>query len=273
MNEALDGLLLLKGAVLGVVEGVTEFLPVSSTGHLILVGDWLHFDGERAKTFEVVIQLGAILSIVWLNRVMLLRLLTGAARDLRQRGLLVNLFIAFLPAATVGFVTHKYIKAHLFSPSVVAGAFVVGGVLILLIERWTPKVTASDLYQITPKSALGVGLAQVLALIPGTSRSAATILGGYCLGLTRRTATEFSFFLAIPVMVAASGLELFKGRAFLHASDVPLFAVGFIVAFLSALVVVKAFLRYVAGHNFTAFAWYRIVFGLLMFAWYYGPLR
>ena len=253
--------LLLKGAILGLVEGATEFIPVSSTGHLIVVSNWLGLVDERSKTFDVFIQLGAILAIVWLYRARLARAVAGARRDPPSRRFLINLFIAFLPAATVGFVTHRWIKEHLFNPAVVAVALVVGGILILLIEQWAPKSRIHDVNAVPAPTALGIGLAQVLSLIPGTSRSGATIMGGYALGLSRTAATEFSFFLAIPVMLAATLYDLMKSWSVLAPGDIPLFAVGFIVSFVSALVVVRAFLSYVSGHSFKAFAWYRIAFG------------
>ena len=254
----------MAAAVLGLVEGITEFLPVSSTGHLIVVGDWLGFQGERAKTFEIFIQLGAILAIVWIYRKRLAELLRSASRDSDSRRLLGNLAIAFVPAALVGFLFHRAIKQYLFTPVVVAGALLAGGLIILLIEWLQPAQKVSETAEVSPRQALGIGLAQVLSLVPGVSRSGATIMGGYALGLSRVAATEFSFLLSVPVMVAATGYDLLKSREALTAGDVPLFGVGFIVAFLSAVVVVKVFLRYVAGHSFTAFAWYRIVFGVFL---------
>jgi undecaprenyl-diphosphatase len=187
-----------------------------------------------------------------------------ARRDDASRRFLVNLLIAFLPAAVAGFLAHEWIKSRLFNPSVVATALVVGGILILLIERWAPRSTINDVSEITARSALGIGLAQVLSLIPGTSRSGATILGGYALGLSRTAATEFSFFLAIPVMLAATIYDLLKSWSVLTSADIPMFTVGFVVSFVSALVVVKAFLTYVSRHSFGVFAWYRIIFGLLL---------
>lgn len=256
--------LLLKGALLGLVEGATEFIPVSSTGHLILVSSWLGLIDERAKTFDIFIQLGAILAIVWLYRVRLAGSVLAARRDAPSRRLLVGLFIAFLPAAVVGFLTHDWIKTRLFNPTVVAAALVVGGILILLIERWAPQPRIGDVYEVPARTALGIGLAQVLSLIPGTSRSGATIMGGYALGLSRTAATEFSFFLAIPVMLTATTYDLLKSWSVLAVTDIPLFVVGFIVSFVSALVVVKAFLAYVSGHSFRVFAWYRIAFGTVL---------
>ena len=257
-----------KAAILGVVEGATEFIPVSSTGHLILVGDWLGFTGEDAKAFEIFIQLGAILAIVWLYRERIGRVLRTATRDRMSQRLLVNLFIAFLPAAVVGLLTHRLIKQYLFSPVIVAASMFVGGIAILVIELLRPRPRVPSVDDVSPGVALGIGLAQVLSLVPGTSRSGATIMGGYCLGLTRQAATEFSFFLAIPVMVAATGFDLAQSVGALTAADVQLFAVGFIVAFLSALVVVRAFVAFVARSSFVVFAWYRIAFGILFFAWH-----
>jgi undecaprenyl-diphosphatase len=257
-----------KAAILGVVEGATEFVPVSSTGHLILVGDWLGFTGEDAKAFEIFIQLGAILAIAWLYRERIGRVLRTATRDRMSQRLLVNLFIAFLPAAAVGLLTHRLIKQYLFSPVIVAASMFVGGIAILVIERLRPRPRVPSVDDVSPGVALGIGLAQVLSLVPGTSRSGATIMGGYCLGLTRQAATEFSFFLAIPVMVAATGFDLAQSVGALTAADVQLFAVGFIVAFLSALVVVRAFVAFVARSSFVVFAWYRIAFGILFFAWH-----
>jgi undecaprenyl-diphosphatase len=256
--------LLWKAAVLGLVEGATEFVPVSSTGHLILVSNWLHLVDERAKTFDIFIQLGAILAVVWLYRRRLTQAVISAGRDNESRQFLLNMLIAFLPAATIGFLAHDWIKARLFNPTVVIAALIAGGVLILLIERWSPRGTIDEVNRVPPRTAFGIGLAQVLSLVPGTSRSGATIMGGYALGLTRVAATEFSFFLAIPVMLAATGYDLLKSWSTLTAADIPMFLVGFGVSFLSALVVVKALLRYVSGHSFRVFAWYRIVLGALL---------
>ncbi len=256
--------LLLKAAVLGLVEGATEFIPVSSTGHLIVVSSWLGLIDERAKTFDIFIQLGAILAIVWLYRTRLTGAVLNARRDPVSRRFLLNLFIAFLPAAIVGFLTHEWIKARLFNPTVVAVALIVGGLLILLIERWAPNPRIVDVNAVPPRSALGIGLAQVLSLIPGTSRSGATIMGAYALGLSRTAATEFSFFLAVPVMLAATTYDLAKSWSVLAITDLPMFSVGFIVSFISAVIVVKAFLAYVSRHSFGVFAWYRIVLGLAL---------
>jgi undecaprenyl-diphosphatase len=254
----------LKAAILGLLEGATEFIPVSSTGHLILASHSLGLVDERAKTFGIFIQLGAILAIVWLYRVRLTRAVVAAREDPVSRRFLFNLFIAFLPAAVVGFLAHEWIKARLFNPDVVALALVAGGILILLIERWAPKPGIRTVNEVPPGTALGIGLAQVLSLIPGISRSGATIMGGYALGLSRTAATEFSFFLAIPVMLAATTYDLAKSWSVLAVTDIPMFAVGFMVSFISAIIVVKAFLAYVSGHSFAVFAWYRIALGLVL---------
>ena len=256
--------LLLKAAILGLVEGATEFIPVSSTGHLIVVSNWLHFVDERAKTFDIFIQLGAMLAIVWLYRARLGHAVLAARQEPKSRRFLINLMIAFLPAAVVGFLTHDWIKARLFNPTVVAVALVVGGLLILLIERLAPASTIADVSEVPPPTALGIGLAQVLSLVPGTSRSGATIMGGFALGLSRTAATEFSFFLAIPVMLAATLYDLLKSWSALASTDIPMFAVGFVVSFVSAVVVVRAFVSFVSNHSFTVFAWYRIVLGALL---------
>ena len=254
----------LKAVILGLVEGVTEFIPVSSTGHLILTGRLLDFEGERAATFEIFIQLGAILAIVWLYRAKILGVFKNATSDPQARQLLLNLMIAFLPAAIVGFLVHDWVKANLFNPVTVAWALLVGGIVILLIERWNPPERIDDVDHVPMRKALGIGLAQVLALFPGVSRSGATIMGARSLGLSRRAAAEFSFFLAIPVMFVATGYDLLKSRDALSSGDAPVFAVGFVVSFISALIVVKAFLAFVSRKNFAGFAWYRIIFGALL---------
>lgn len=254
----------LAAIALGLLEGVTEFVPVSSTGHLIIAGHWLGWTDARAATFEIFIQLGAILAIVWLYRDRLICVASRIARAGAEQRFAVALAIAFLPAAVVGLLTHDFIKAHLFSPVVVAWALVIGGVVILLVEAAHPATKEDDAMQIRPLTALGIGLAQVLSLVPGTSRSGATIMGAYALGLSRRAATEFSFFLAIPVMVAATLFDLASSASVLRAGDAPLFLLGFVTAFLSALLVIRAFLRYVSHRSFRIFAWYRIAVGLLL---------
>jgi undecaprenyl-diphosphatase len=252
---------LLEAVILGLVEGITEFIPVSSTGHLIVVGEWLGQVDERAKTFDIFIQLGAILAIVWLYRARLLHAVRTARTDPASRRFFLNLAISFIPAAGVGFLIHDWIKERLFNTPVVAWALILGGIAILLIERWSPRTRFEEVSEVPPLTALGVGLAQILSLIPGTSRSGATIMGGYALGLSRRAATELSFFLAIPIMFAATLYDLAKSAGALSPADAPFFATGFAVSFVSALVVVKVFLAYVSHHSFAAFAWYRIAFG------------
>ena len=269
-ESILDLPLWVKAVVLGLVEGATEFIPVSSTGHLILVGHWLAFEGDVEKTFDIVIQLGAILAVFWLYRTKILGALVHWRRDRAARHLLVNLTIAFVPAAALGFFTHDFIKEHLFNPRVVAISLVVGGIVMLVIERWHRTPTTQVVDDLPARGALGIGLAQMLSLIPGVSRSGATIMGGLALGTGRVAATEFSFFLAIPVMFAATGYELIVSFDLLSAEHAPVFAIGFVVSFVSALVVVKAFIGFVSRHTFVSFAWYRIVFGAALLAFYWG---
>jgi len=265
----MDLILLLKGFFLGIVEGITEFIPVSSTGHLILAGDLISFSDEKAKVFDVFIQLGAILSVVWLYREKVFNVIKGLGDSKQSRSFAVNIVIAFLPAAFVGLLLHKIIKAYLFNPVSVAAALVVGGIAILLIEKMDHRQQVAGVDNITLKQAIGVGIAQCFSLFPGVSRSGATIMGGLLAGFDRKVAVEFSFFLAIPTMFAATGYDLFSNLHALSLSDVPLFAVGFITSFFSALIVIKAFLGYVSHHNFSGFAYYRIGFGLLVLAFYW----
>lgn len=261
--------LLFKAIFLGVVEGLTEFLPVSSTGHLIIFSDLLHFSDGRGKGFEIVIQLGAILGVVWDYRVRLSRMVTGIRKTHEQRFIL-NLIIACLPAAIMGLLLHEFITTHLFNPVTVAWALIVGGILILIIERLPLKAHVNSMENLSPIDAIKIGVAQTFSLFPGVSRAGATIMGGLLAGLSRTAATEFSFFLAMPIMFTATFYEFFKNINSLNSEDFFVFAVGFIMAFLTALVVVKAFLKYVAGHNFTLFAIYRIGFGLLVLAYFRG---
>lgn len=263
----MDILLLLKAFVLGVIEGLTEFLPVSSTGHLIIFADLLEFTGDDANTFEIFIQLGAVLGVAWFYRKRLWKVISGINQP-QERRFAINILIAFMPAVVLGLIFHSAIKTYLFNPITVAMALIVGGVLILVIERkvQTPRILTID--EIKPIDALKVGFAQTLAMFPGVSRSGATIMGGLLCGLSRTAATEFSFFLAMPTMFAATIYDLYKSRDLLHAGDIPVFAVGFITAFVTALIVVRLFLAYVSNHNFTLFAWYRIVFGMLVL-WYF----
>ncbi len=255
---------ILVAVILGLVEGATEFLPVSSTGHLIAIGAMLDFTGDRAATFEVVIQIGAIFAVIWHYRRSLLQMATGFLRPGTERSVVMNLVVAFLPAAVIGLMLHSWIKEVLFAPVVVAWALVIGGFVMLLIERWAPVSTADSVAVVRPRQALVIGLAQVVSMIPGTSRAAATILGGYAAGLSRPAATEFSFLLAIPTIIGAAGLDLFKSRDLLGPDDIMLFAVGIVVSFVSALAVIRGFLKFVERHSFTVFAWYRIAFGCLL---------
>ena len=268
----MDIIILLKAFILGIVEGATEFLPISSTGHLIIVGDLLNFNDEKGKIFEIVIQLGAILAVCFEFRKRLLGTLTqmttrSSGRNSAQ-GLVLNLFIAFLPAALLGLTFHHQIKQYLFSPITVAIALIVGGFVILLIENRAKQPITFDVEALTPAQALKIGLAQALSLIPGVSRAGATILGGMVFGLSRQTATEFSFFLAIPIMFAATAYDLLKSWQLLVLDDLAMFVVGFITAFISALLVIKMLLRFVATHNFKVFAWYRIIFGVIVLIYY-----
>lgn len=255
--------------ILGIVEGVTEFLPISSTGHLIVAGDLLGFTGEKAATFEIFIQLGAILAVVWLYRRRFLGAVTHATGPAGKEFLL-PLFVAFLPVAVVGLGVHHWITAHLFTPAVVAAALVLGGIAILLVERMRPPIVASDADRMPLRIALGVGLAQILSLIPGTSRSATTILGAFALGASREAATEFSFLLSVPVLGSATLYELYKARHALTPDDAMMLLVGTVVSFVVALVVIQAFLRFVSRNDFRVFAWYRIGFGLLLGLFYWA---
>ncbi len=265
----MDTLLILKALILGLVEAASEFLPISSTGHLIIVGDFLDFTGPRAETFEIFIQLGAILAVVWIYRERLLDLLINLDWDRKAQRLVVNLLIAFVPAAVLGLGLHKIITHYLFNPVSVAGALVLGGIAILLIERYAKTGRIQAIEDMGWRDALVVGVAQSLALFPGVSRSGATIMGGMLGGMSRFAATEFSFFLAIPTMFAATIYSLYKEWGGLSLGDVPIFAVGFIAAFLGGLVVVRFLLAYVGRNSFAPFAWYRIVFGGLLLAYFY----
>jgi len=260
----MDLLLLFKALVLGIVEGLTEFLPISSTGHLILAGSLLHFDGEVSKVFEVVIQAGAMLAIIWEYRERFSKVAVGFVSDSVSRKFVLRLAVAFMPAAVFGLAFSKLIKRYLFQPIPVAAAFVVGALVILWVERRKANVRVDSVDAMSLGDALKVGLAQTLALVPGTSRSGATIIGGMLFGLSRRTATEFSFFLAVPTLLAAAGYDLFKNRHLLRREDLSLFGVGFIAAFISAFFCVRWLLRYVSRHDFKAFAWYRIAFGAVI---------
>ncbi len=262
----MDPILLLKALILGIVEGLTEFLPISSTGHLILAGDLLDFNDERGKLFEIVIQSGAILAVVWEYRARIAGVITGLGKNRLANRLVLNLAIAFMPLAVLGLLFKKAIEAHLFQPVPVALAFIVGAFVILWAERRTHTVTIETVDDIRPLDALKLGLAQALALIPGTSRSGATIIGGLFFGLSRKAATEFSFFLAIPTLFAATAYNLYKERALLNADDLGMWAVGFVSAFVSAFLCVRWLLRFISSHDFTPFAWYRLAFGFVVLA-------
>ena len=260
----MDALLLLKALILGIVEGPTEFLPISSTGHLILVGDLLDFNDERGKLFTIVIQSGAILAVVWEYRERVLAVARGFGRDRAANRFVLNLFIAFLPLAILGLLFKDAIEAHLFKPLPVAAAFIVGALLILWAERRDHVVRVASVDEMSPLDALKLGFAQALALIPGTSRSGATIIGGLLFGLSRRAATEFSFFLAIPTLIVATVYKLYKERALLSVDDLSMWAVGFVASFVSAFFCVRWLLRFISTHDFTPFAWYRIFFGIVV---------
>jgi undecaprenyl-diphosphatase len=267
----MDAITLLHALILGIVEGLTEFLPVSSTGHLILAGDLLHFNDEKGKVFEIVIQFGAILAVVWEYRARIGRVLAGLPREPEAQRFVLNLAIAFVPLAALGLLFQKTIKAVLFKPLPVAAAFIVGGLIILWAEKREHRVRVDRVEDIDVVDALKLGFAQALALIPGTSRSGATIIGGLLFGLSRKTATEFSFFLAIPTLTVATFYQVYKERALFVADDLGMFAVGFVAAFVSAFLCVRWLLRFISTHDFTAFAWYRIAFGLIVIAtWQYG---
>jgi len=260
----MDAILLLKALILGIVEGLTEFLPISSTGHLILAGDLLDFNDDRGKLFEIVIQSGAILAVVWEYRARLLTVARGALNDAAAQKFILNLFVAFLPLAVLGLAFGKAIKANLFNPYAVATTFILGAFVILWAEKREHKIRVQTVEEMSLVDALKMGLAQAVALIPGTSRSGATIIGGLLFGLSRQAATEFSFFLAIPTLSVATAYQLYKERALLNADDLGMWVVGFISAFVSAFLCVRWLLRYISSHDFTVFAWYRIVFGIVV---------
>src|SRR5216110_1217536 len=244
---------ILNALILGIVEGLTEFLPISSTGHLILASDLLGANDERGKVFDIAIQTGAVVAVIWEYRARLFRV---------DPKLWLNLIVAFIPAAVLGLAFGAYIKAHLFSAVPVASAFIVGGLIILFVERKKLSSRVDGTEAMSWLDALKVGIAQCFALIPGTSRSGATIIGGMLFGLSRRAATEFSFFLAVPTLLAAGAYDLWKNRALFAARDLPMFALGLAAAFVSAFVVIRWLIGYVATHDFTPFAWYRIAFGV-----------
>ena len=275
----MDFIVLLKAAVMGVVEGLTEFLHISSTGHLILAGALLGFEGEKAKVFDIAIQTGAILAVVIVYWHKIAGTLVALPTQRMARRFALNVLIAFLPAVVLGLLFGKFIKSHLFTPTVVASTFIVGGFIILWVEGWGSRrkpdehpndhARIQNVESMTPKDAFKVGLVQCLAMVPGTSRSGATIIGGMLLGLSRKAATDFSFYLAIPTLIGAGAYSLYKERALLSMADLPVFLVGLLFSFLSAWVCVRWLLRYIASHSFVPFAWYRIAFGcvVLLTSW------
>jgi undecaprenyl-diphosphatase len=262
-----DIVLLAKAAIMGIVEGLTEFLPISSTGHLILAGSLLGFDDDKAKVFDIAIQTGAIFAVVLVFWHKIHSTVVALPRQPKARRFALNVLIAFLPAVVLGLLFGKAIKAHLFTPTVVASTFIIGGFIILWAERRPPgSVRIENVDDMTPWDALKVGLVQCFAMIPGTSRSGATIIGGMLLGLSRKAATDFSFFLAIPTLIGAGAYSLYKERALLSMADIPLFAVGLVFSFVSAWLCVRWLLRYISTHDFVPFAWYRIAFGIVVLA-------
>ncbi len=263
----MDLLLLIKAAIMGIVEGLTEFLPISSTGHLILAGALLGLDDAKGKVFDIAIQTGAIFAVILVYAQRLKAVASGFPSQPQARRFVVNVAIGFFPAVALGLLLGKAIKAHLFTPTVVATAFIVGGFIILWAERLQASGRAVRVHAVddmTPLDALKVGLVQCLAMIPGTSRSGATIIGGMFMGLSRQAATDYSFFLAIPTLIGAGAYSLLKERALLSMADLPMFSVGLVFSFLSAWVCVRWLLRYVATHSFVPFAYYRIVFGIVV---------
>lgn len=261
----MDLMLLAKAAVMGVVEGLTEFLPISSTGHLILAGALLGFDDDKAKVFDIAIQTGAIFAVILVYWEKIRSTLKALPYQVEAQRFVLNVFIGFLPAVILGLLFGKFIKAHLFTPWVVATTFIVGGFIILWAERRPPSsVRIRAVEDMRGRDALMVGLVQCLAMVPGTSRSGATIIGGMLLGLSRKAATDFSFFLAIPTLIGAGAYSLYKERALLTVEDIPMFATGLVVSFVSAWICVRWLLKYIASHSFEVFAWYRIAFGLVV---------
>ena len=277
----MDLILAFKAALMGIVEGLTEFLPISSTGHLILAGSLLNFTGEVAKVFEIAIQTGAMLAVIWEYRLRLSRTVKGLTHDPAAQRFALNVLIAFVPAVVLGLAFGGWVKSHLFHPTAVATSFIVGGLIILWVERrhrrlfgdrdllGARRARVETVDDMGPMDALKVGLVQCLALIPGTSRSGATIIGGMVFGFSRRCATEFSFYLGIPTLMGAGAYSVWKQRHLLQWSDLPMFAIGTVFAFFSAWLCIRWLIRYVSSHDFTLFAWYRIAFGgiVLFTAW------
>ena len=263
----MDALLMAKAAVMGVVEGLTEFLPISSTGHLILTGSLLGFHDDKAKVFEIAIQTGAIFAVILVYWDKIRTTLRQLPYKQEAQRFAMNVGIGFFPAVLLGLLFGKAIKANLFTPEVVATTFILGGLIILWAERRPPStVRIRAVEDMRGRDALKVGLVQCLAMIPGTSRSGATIIGGMLLGLSRKAATDFSFYLAIPTLIGAGAYSLYKERALLSMADLPLFGVGLVVSFISAWVCVRWLLRFIASHSFEVFAWYRIAFGVVVLA-------
>ena len=260
-----------QALILGVVEGLTEFLPISSTGHQIIVADLLNFGGERAMAFNIIIQLGAILAVVWEFRRKIIDVVVGLPTKPEARRFTTNLIIAVMPAVVLGVIFADVIHEYLFNPITVATALVIGGVIMLWAERRQHVIRAETVDDMTWKDAVKIGFAQCLAMIPGTSRSGSTIIGGLLFGLSRKTATEFSFFLAMPTMVGAAVYSGYKYRDLFQPADLPVFAVGFVVSFIFAMIAVRGLLKFIASHSYAVFAWYRIAFGLLILAtWQFG---
>ena len=269
----MDLILLVKAAVMGIVEGLTEFLPVSSTGHLILTGSLLGFSDAKSKVFDIAIQTGAIVAVIIVYWQRVRETIAGLGSDARARRFSINVAIGFFPAVVLGLLFGKAIKEHLFTPVVVASTFIIGGFIILWAERRVQVATrVESVDDMTPFDALKVGMVQCLAMVPGTSRSGATIIGGMLLGLSRKAATDFSFFLAIPTLIGAGLYSLYKERALLSAADIPLFAVGLLFSFVAAWLCVRWLLRYISSHTFVPFAWYRIAFGIVVLATAYMGL-
>ena len=261
----MDVVLLVKAAIMGIVEGLTEFLPISSTGHLILAGHLLGLQGERDKVFEIAIQTGAILAVIIVYWQKIRSTMVALPSEREAQRFALNVLVAFIPAVVLGLALGKLIKEHLFTPGVVATTFILGGFVILWAEgRHHPKVRINEVEEMGWTDALKLGLVQCLALVPGTSRSGATIIGGMLLGLSRKAATDFSFYLAIPTLIGAGGYSLLKERASLSADDLPMFLVGLLFSFVSAWLCVRWLLRYISTHDFKPFAWYRIAFGLIV---------
>ena len=264
----MDFSLLIKAAIMGVVEGLTEFLPISSTGHLILAGALLGFDDDKAKVFDIAIQTGAIFAVILVYWQKIRDTLIALPSQKQAQQFALNVLIAFVPAVVLGLLLGKAIKAHLFTPTIVATTFIVGGFIILWAERRQAAggnaVRIHSVDEMSTLDALKVGLVQCLAMVPGTSRSGSTIICGMLMGLSRKAATDFSFFLAIPTLIGAGAYSLIKERALLSMDDIPMFSVGLLFSFLSAWVCVRWLLRYISSHSFVPFAYYRIVFGVIV---------